>query len=293
MTTLHKQLARYAQECQRLDADQWRLTLSNGFSLAVSARRDEDFLLLDADTGVSPSMERLVALAERAQELPTAVKFALRRGSSAIRLRGEFPLPEENGAAAHRIQEHLDGMRNASHQFRDWTSSEAAGDGMASPEPDSNGQAIAESLMEVLREAGWKYHERPGGALLADLETGSQFLQAEIGHCGAGARFRVTLYRDDATGDAAEQALCLYLLEANAALRYARAFLRRDGEGLSAGFEVRVESEPSAAEASHALAALSVAARQCAREIEVLKDGSVAGIYRSARPPFQHQSKGA
>lgn len=57
MTMLHEQLARHAQECQQLDADRWRLTLSNGFSLVVSARRDEDFLLLDADTGAENARE--------------------------------------------------------------------------------------------------------------------------------------------------------------------------------------------------------------------------------------------
>ena len=68
---------------------------------------------------------------------------------------------------------------------------------------------------------------------------------------------------------------------------------RTEGEGISAGFEVRVESGPSAAEAGHALAALSVAGRRCAGEMEVLRDGAAAGIYRSARPPWNHPSKGA
>jgi hypothetical protein len=280
MTMLDKQLARSAQECQRLDADHWRLALTNGDSLTVSARRDEGFLLLDADTGVSPAAERLVPLVEGSRELPAAVKFAL-RGPNPLRLRAEFPLPEDSGVLAGRIRENLEGMRSASHWLHNGVSRGAAGEG----------QANSGSLAELLKEAGWPYHERPGGALLADLETGGQFFQAEVDHCGAGARFRVTLYRNDAPGDAAQQALCLYLLEANAALRYARAFLERADEGITAGFEVRVGSEPAAAEAGHALAALSVAGRHCAREMEVLKDGVVAGIYRSARPPFNHQSK--
>jgi hypothetical protein len=292
MTMLEKHLARYAQECQQVDADRWLLALTNGQLLTVSARRDEGFLLLDADTGISPAPERLVPLTGRSRELPAAVKFAL-RGSNMLRLRAEFPLPEETDRAADRVREHLDGMRSALHCVHDWVSCETAGAEVACPEPEGGGQAIPGSLTESLREAGWQYHERPGGALMADLETGIQFLQAEIHSCGAGARFRVTLYRNDAAGDAAQQALCLYLLKANAALRYARAFLQRAGEGISAGFEVRVESGPSAAEVGHALAALSVAGRQCAGEMEVLKDGAVADIYRSARPSLNEQRKGA
>jgi len=289
MTTLDKQLARSAQECQRIHADHWRLALTNGHMLTVSARRDEGFLLLDADTAVSPAADRLVPLVEGSRELPAAVKFALR--GPTLRLRAEFPLPEDSDVAGERIHEHLEGVRSASHWLHDWVSCGAAGEEVACPEPEGDGQATPGDLKELLQEAGWPYHERPGGALLADLETGGQFLQAEIEHHGAGARFRLTLYRHDAPGDDARHALCLYLLEANATLRYARAFLQREGEGIAAGFEVGLGSEPSAAEAGHALAALSVAGRQCAREMEVLKDGVLAGIYRSARPPLNQQSK--
>jgi Putative bacterial sensory transduction regulator len=292
MSVLDKQLARFSQECRRLDADRWRLALTNGASLTVSARRDEDFLLLDADPGLCPAPERLVPLLERSREVPAAVKFAL-RGSTAFRLRAEFPLPEEGGDAAPRIREHLEGMRDALHRLHDWVSCEAVGSEVACPKLESDGQAIPGSLTEALKEAGWEYHERPGGTLLADLETGSKFLQAEVEQCGVGTRFRVTLYRHESAGDASQQVLSLYLLEANAALRYARAFLRREGDGITAGFEVRTESGPSPAEAGHALAALSVAGRECAREMEVLKDGVVAGIYRSARLPFHPQQKGA
>ena len=260
MSMLDKQLARFSQECQRLHADHWRMVLANGRLLTVSARREDGFLLLDADTAVSPAADRLVPLVEGSRELPAAVKFAL-RGSNALRLRAEFPLPEESGATADRIREHFEGMRCASHWLHDLVSCETAGREVACPEPEGNGQAIPGSLKDSLSEAGWAYHERPGGALAADLEAGNQFLQAGIEPCGAGARFRVVLYSHDAADDAARQALCLYLLEANAALRYARAFLQQEGKGVTAGFEVRVESGSSAAEAGHALAALSVAGR--------------------------------
>jgi len=289
--TLDKQLARCAREYRRLDADRWQLALANGHAFEVAAWRSGDFLLLDADTGLRPAVERLVPLAERARELPAAVKFAL-RGSSALRLRAEFPLPEE-GDAGERIREHLDGMSAAFDRAQQWVSCEPAGAEAACLNAEGDGQAVPGSFSELLKEAGWPYHERQGGALLADLETGGRFLQAEVEFRGAGARFRVTLYRRDGAGVADEQALCLYLFEANAGLRYARAFFAREGAGVAAGFEVRVPSAPTAAEAAHALAALSVAGRQCAREMEVFQDGAVAGIYRSARRSTQEHSKGA
>jgi hypothetical protein len=79
------------------------------------------------------------------------------------------------------------------------------------------------------------------------------------------------------------QALCLYLLEANAALRFVRGFFERNGGTATAGFEVHLEGAPTPAETGHALSALSVACRHCAREMEVLKDVALAGLYGSAR----------
>jgi hypothetical protein len=293
MTTVDKQLARFAKECRRVDADRWQLALSNGYELALSARRADGFLLLDAETGEIPVPDRLLSLAERASELPASVKFALCRGSSALRLRAEFPLPEEGGVAG-RICQNLGGMLAALHRLRDPVSYEAAAEGTVGPDSeDDPGPAVPGSLTDSLTQAGWDYRERPGGALLADLEAGDRFFQAEIDSYGAGARFRVTLCRNDDAQTPAQQALSVYLLEANAMLRFARGFLEPGSEGVAAGFEVRMESGPTPAEAGHALAALSVASRHCARELEILKDGALAGIYLSARPPFHHSAKGA
>ena len=291
MSLLDKHLSRFAQQCDRVDAGHWRLALTNGRSLSISVRLDDGFLLFDADAGIRPAAEDLAPLAERSSELPAMVKLALRRGSPGVRLRAELPLPEEDDVPADRIRSRVEGMRSALHRLHDGFSREAAGEEMACPQPQGNEQAIAGGLAEILKESGWPYRERPGGEFLADLETGDQLLQAEIRSCGAGARFRMALYRSEAAGELARQAVCLYLLEANAALRYARAFFRRDSAEITAGFEVCLEGEPTAAEVGHALGALSVAARQCGRELKVL-DGALAGMYWSARPPF-NPSKGA
>jgi hypothetical protein len=93
----------------------------------------------------------------------------------------------------------------------------------------------------------------------------------------------VTLCRCEDAGDAVQQALCLFLFRANAALRIVRGFFERNGGAVAAGFEVCLEGGSEPAEAGHALAALSVACRHCAKEMEVLKDAALAGLYRSAR----------
>jgi hypothetical protein len=282
MTILHKQLARCAGECRQLDTDRWHLALTNGHKLSVSARRDDGFLLLDADTGLSPEADRWIPLAEHSAELPAAVKFALCHGGSTVRLRAEFPLPED-GVVEDRIPGNLRGMQDALGRLHELVSSGAPAVPADGPHAEDGGQAVPGGLADVMQETGWACHERPGGALLADLESGSQFLQAEVLSLGNGARFRVTLCRDDDTAEVVQQALCRYLLEANAALRFVRGFFERNGGTATAGFEVRLDGVPTPAEAGHALSALSVACRHCAREMEVLKDVALAGLYGSAR----------
>ena len=87
----------------------------------MSARRDEGFLLLDADTGMRPAAERICSRWwSVSARLPAAVKLALRRGSIPLmRLRAEFPLPEESAAAGDRIRGHLEAMRSASHRLHE------------------------------------------------------------------------------------------------------------------------------------------------------------------------------
>lgn len=282
MTMLHKQLARYAQQCRQLDTDRWQLALTNGHELSVSVRRDDGFLLLDADSGLSPEADRWIPLAECSAELPAAVKFALCRGGPTVRLRAEFPLPEE-GVVEDRIRGNLHGMQIALDRLHELVSCETAGVSAACPRAEDVGQADPGSLVDLVKEAGWECHERTGGALLTDLETGGQFLQAELVSLGDGARFRVIVCRDEAAAEVVREALCLYLLGANAALRFARGFFERNGGAATAGFEVLLDGAPTPAEAGHALSALSVACRHCAREMEVLKDAALAGLYRSAR----------
>lgn len=291
MSWLGKQLANGAQKCRRLDSDRWQLALTNGHEVAVSARRDEDFLLLDAATGIFPARGKLIPLAGLFRHAAPPVKLAWRNGSPDLRLRAEIPLPEESVAGEGRIRSAIEAMRTTSHCVQNWFSREAAAEETACPEPKGEGQAASGSLIELVKETGWQFHERPAGALLVDLDTGSRFLQAEVDGTDAGSRFWVTLYRSDLSSESARRALCLFLLEANAALRFVRGFIRPEDGGLSAGFEVSMNGAASAAEAGHALAALSVAARHCARELEALKEDALASTYESARSGFIDNTK--
>ncbi len=135
MNVLDKQLSRLAQECGRVDADHWKLALTNGDTVSVSARYDEGFLLFDADPGLSLAAGSLFPLLARGRELPATLKLASRRDWPGARLRAEFPLPEESEASANRIREHLEGMRCVVHQLRYGVSCVTAAEEMDCPKP--------------------------------------------------------------------------------------------------------------------------------------------------------------
>jgi hypothetical protein len=279
--TVEKQLANAAEFFRQIHADRWALGLTNGHSLAVTAQRADGFLLLSAETGCVPSDEILDELSAASAAMPTGVKFAWRRSWPALRLRAEFPLPAEE-VDDGRVRRHLDGMRRTYGQLRDGLFCEEPGVAEASPGAGAGLDAPGD-LPDWLREAGWACHQRPGASLLADLETNGYFQQAEIAAVGGCTRFRATLYRADNPPEPCVRALAWYLLEANADLRLARGFLERDAGGLAAGFDVGIAGELTPADAEHALAALSVACRSCARQMDVLQDDALAGLYRSAR----------
>jgi hypothetical protein len=276
---LEKQLAHLAQECVRLNVDRWLLTLRNGFDFKVSTVRDDSFLSLDAETEVQAKPERLVAFIERSAELPGNVKVALPTGSPKLHLRVEFPLPED-GKETRSVAPYLNAIQVAHAKVHNWASS---GDGERARPYSEGGSPDLTSLEEILNEAGWESRKRASGALLVDLETPGQFFQAEVKRLGKGVRFRAAACSGLEPGTEEQRSIGLYLLEVNAELRYSRGFLERNGVGIAAGFEIRLDWMPDSAETGHALAALSVACR-CARELEVLsKDTRLASLFWTAR----------
>ena len=156
---------------------------------------------------------------------------------------------------------------------------------MACPEPASDGQAIAGSLTELLKEPDGNYHERPGGALLADLEAGSQF---------SAGRDR-TLRRGRALpGDALPQrrglvkrrnrrcaCTCWRPTPRCATPGLSSSGRRRDCGGLRSARGKRAFSGRGRPRAGSALCGGPSSAPA---EMDILKDDAVlAGIYRSAR----------
>jgi hypothetical protein len=112
---------------------------------------------------------------------------------------------------------------------------------------------------------------------------GAGFRQAVIRPAGDGIRLLLNL-RDDLPAIPAgvtADAIALLLLRAAAAIRYVRPCASMGTEEL--GFDVRLP-RPALHLLDHALAALSLAARQCACEVEALAtDARLARAFAAGR----------
>jgi hypothetical protein len=139
-------------------------------------------------------------------------------------------------------------------------------------------------LAELLRESDWPCMERGTNAFSADLDA-SGAPPASIRWSGNSLMLSVELLRCNASEDITRQALAIYLLTASCSFRLVRAFAELADEQTCFGFLVCLPSYPAVEEIQHALAALSVAFRMCARETNVLLHNAAARHYLAARNP--------
>jgi hypothetical protein len=243
--------------------------------MAVVSSRVDGWLVLD---GASfPGCERTPweALAAAAG-CPGPAKCVLAPDGRGIAVRAEIPI--EPGVD-------LEGRERAARESLDGLAAlvEAGSVGTASGsrgEPAGDGDAI----QALTSELSWPVVRRAPGRLAVDLRVPGRFCQALLEPSGSGAcRARVDLV---ALGDAdptVRYALAAMLLTLAGAVRLVRSAAERVESRTSVFFEVDLQSDTTARELHHALAALSVAARMAAREASALTDVGVARSYLAAR----------
>jgi hypothetical protein len=152
---------------------------------------------------------------------------------------------------------------------------------MADPAGGLDPACSGESLGELLQGTGWPAMPRGTGEVAVSLEAGAdQCAQATI---AKDLRGRVTLrapVSDWPEERLQQRAAAHFLLRAAGDLRLVCPALRDN----RAEFYVRLAPEPSNDELHLALSALSVAARRCGRETQVLtEDPRAAATYLEAR----------
>jgi len=200
------------------------------------------------------------ALLQRNGELAGGVKFVLARTGPApqVQLRAEVPLDIAPPEA----------RRHIARAHAGFCAALAIDPTPAITASDSAGEAAVD-LDARLREVGWPAEVRPDGSLSVDLDVPEEFLAAEIETRAGETRCAVSLAAPESLDTTAWHATAMLLLRAGAVIRLARPVLSQPGG--APRFEVALGGDPSPKELDHALAALAVACRLFAREVDIVQ----------------------
>jgi hypothetical protein len=137
-------------------------------------------------------------------------------------------------------------------------------------------------LAESLRECSWSCTKRGPNDFSAELDAQAA-PPASIRIVGSNLELSVELVRCSEPAEATRHAINLFLLTATGALRMVRAYAAQAEDQECYGLQVILPSSAASAEIDHALAALSIAYRMCAREAAVLLQDAAARHYLAAR----------
>jgi hypothetical protein len=243
---------------ERLGAEAWSLSLTNGSAVEARAHLDDVWLVLETTPPASARLEceamtEWGVLASNGA-LHGGVRRVLDGRDEVVRMRAEIPLDAD-----------IDLLRRVADVCAGFVRASAAGtDGLAPSVQQTAGETGADpELLQSCRQTGWPCRPLESGSVEVDLDVPGGFHLATVGRRGEGYVADVILLGEgpSAVGVASEvrrRAVAVLLLRASGGLRMVRA----------------------AGELSHALAALSVGCRMAAREASVLwADAELAGAY--------------
>ncbi len=257
---------------------QWKCVVQNGTRLQISAAFEDGFLQLACRRKTSrQSACTLERALQRNKTLTGGVKLALDAFSTGLHLRTDILVLDEKQLLS-RLEWALKGFHDGN---RLPNSSGAHDDRSISQTADSG-----VSLGDLLRETSWLCTERGPNEFSANLDANSA-ATAIIRMNRYAVELNLELVRSSAAAEANRLAIAVFLLTASSALRLARAFAVEADGNVTLGLQVSLFATPTSEEIEHALAALSIAHRMCARETNVLLDNAAARYYLATREiPF-------
>lgn len=264
----------------------WRLRLGpEAREPRVGACVDDAWLLLDEPLESGVLSHATLARANGA--LPGGAKFALVPEDERIHVRAELPL-QLGTDLAPRLLEALRGCARAIALARgECELDDDAPPRAADPGGDAAVAAASEDdLSRLCEETGWVFNRRSSGFPTLDLEGTGGFFQGQLERRADGVVSLGAEIQDcDAASEACEEALAVFSLRTCGSQRFARAVWTQAGGRAAPRFEVILAADPSPAELSEALSALSVAVRFGARELQVLaRSEEVARRYLAHQP---------
>jgi hypothetical protein len=272
-----------ADSIQRVGQSCWRLAFSNGEIRAALAATDGDWLTLEVRPPVasrrSSSPQSLWDCLGKNHWLPGGIKFVLRPQDRSPRIRAELPL-EAGICTAEAVCAAGQGLRAAFHYLGE--AEELRPSSVAAR--DAEVQTTGCDLEDLCTSIGWDFARRASGHLAIRLESRGGACHAILAHHGQGASATVCLAACKALGPKPRHALAILLLAADGLVRMIRSTAAQEEGRTALGYEVVMESCPTAEQLDRVLSALSVACGLCGpREIATMQDEYIADRYLAIR----------
>ena len=284
----HDTIAGLLPECgadsiKQAGQSRWRLAFSNGEVRTALAAVDGDWMTLEvrppAASRRSSNPQQLWDCLERNHWLPVGAKFVLMPPDRYPRIRAELFL-EEGTCRAEAVRAASLGLKAAFHLLS--KAEESKPSSMVAR--DDEAQTKSCDLEELCTSTGWDFARRGSGHLAVQLESPGGACHAILAHHGQGAAATVHLAACEALGAKQRHALGLLLLTACGLVRMIRSTAAQEDGRTALGYEVVMESSPTAGQLARGLSALSVACGLCGpREIAAMQDECIADRYLAIR----------
>jgi hypothetical protein len=215
----------------------------------------------------------------RNAKLPGGAKFGLAGAARRVALTAELPLDADLDLES-RVAETC----RALTQHEAWERISRALDPSALDAARAASSDDAGELHQLVEQSGWPFRERAPGHLVLRLEVGDGSQQASLARrADHGYRLWTNLDVPEDLPPRARLAVELVLLAACRLVRMVRAASTFEGGGSATVWEMVWSARPAPVELKHALAAMSVAYRITADEVQALGDEQLANDYLALR----------
>jgi hypothetical protein len=282
---IHECFSQWGEIIQHSNEPQWIIASNRTSNLSLRANLIENWIQISADTGAVAGHSLIWSVLHWNGELDGAAKFSLGPASRSIGVQAEIPLDNE-ASIIPDLSATLAGFEQATSLVHNPSGLES------DLKTNTNAQSVcegaervsAQSLQQILAEAGWPFTERSGGSYMVELDSKDDFHQALIkAEPDRSRRASVELAVWEAPAPVSKAALAVLLLTAAGTIRMVRPVVEDFGDRIAARFDIRFSPDASPALVDRGLSSLSVVSRFCGREVIVLNNMRIADQYLAVR----------
>jgi hypothetical protein len=272
----------------------WRWHVDDRGGAPVDVRLEDEWFTCQLPVPSPSSEAELWRTVERSSFLDGACKVMVEPRDNTFHIRQDVPVTEDGDFPSfcrHALEDvvsarrkHLNSNGGDATSAREEHAKSNDTKTNELPAPLVVSTTAAGALKDACIEAGWCWSERVGGEPSVDLDVphGSRKVVVEA-FPGEGCRLSVSLARHKSLSGTSRAAAAVFLLTANAFVRFARAGLEESESGVEMFYEVWIDERPTPAVVGHALSSLSIGCRFCEEELQVLGDENVARTYLETR----------